>query len=51
MQPMGDDFDRDDSEPPERDPNTGDMFGDAETQWSSWYAEAKEKVKTTTTPR
>lgn len=25
---MGDDFDRDDS-PPERDPNTGDMFGDA----------------------
>jgi DNA polymerase-3 subunit gamma/tau len=26
---MGDDFDRDDSEPPERDPNTGDMFGDA----------------------
>jgi len=27
---MGDDFTRDDSElPPERDPNTGDMFGDA----------------------
>ncbi|HEY0649241.1 DNA polymerase III subunit gamma/tau [Phenylobacterium sp.] len=26
---MGDDFTRDDSELPERDPNTGDMFGDA----------------------
>ena len=28
MARMGDDFERDDS-PPERDPNTGDMFGDA----------------------
>ncbi|WP_293678711.1 DNA polymerase III subunit gamma/tau [uncultured Phenylobacterium sp.] len=26
---MGDDFTRDDSEPPERDPNTPDMFGEA----------------------
>ncbi len=29
MLAMGDDFDRDDSEPPERDPNTPDMFGGA----------------------
>src|SRR6476659_2741837 len=27
MAGMGDDFTRDDSEPPERDPNTPDMFG------------------------
>ena len=29
----------------------GELFGDAEIQGSSWYAEVKEKVKTTATPK